>query len=171
MPSFYTSQMVLGHFALASIAKQTCFRRENLIFLAAASVLPDLLDKPAAILLGEPGRGVGHSLVILIAITFAAWIFASKLEISPKYLLIGTVMWVSHLVTDLVSPEILLWPFLGPLQPAPPFDFWNKIYQFYIVGSSPEEFWLEAFCITVAVGLWAVRSSVPSLGCRFRSTR
>ncbi|MGO9117183.1 MAG: metal-dependent hydrolase [Desulfomonilaceae bacterium] len=155
--------MVLGHFALASIAKQTCFQRENWVFLAGAAVLPDLLDKPASILLGVPGRGVGHSLFILISITLVAWILSSKLKISPKYLVVGTVMWASHLATDFVSSGVLLWPILGALEPAPPFDFWNKIYEFYIVRSSPEEFWLEVFCITAAVGLWAVRFSMPKL--------
>ena len=146
--------MILGHFALASVAKQTYFQRENLLFLAGAAVFPDLLDKPASILLGVPGRGVGHSLLILLAVTLLAWIFSSKLKISPKLLFAGIVMWVSHLATDLVNLGVLLWPFLGPLEPTPPFDFWNKIYQFYIVHSSPAEFWLEVLCITAALGLW-----------------
>src|SRR5208283_3584653 len=146
--------MILGHFALASIAKQTCFPRESLLFLAVASVFPDLIDKPASMLLGVPGRGVGHSLVILLAVTLLTWIFSSKLKISPKLLFAGVVMWVSHLTTDIVSLQVLLWPFLGPLEPAPPFDFWNKIYQFYIVHSSPEDLWLEVFCVTAALGLW-----------------
>jgi len=146
--------MILGHFALASIAKQTCFQRENLLFLAAASVFPDLLDKPASMLLGVPGRGVGHSLLILLAVTLLMWILSSKLKINPKLLFAGIVMWVSHLATDLVNLGVLFWPFLGPLEPAPPFDFWNKIYQFYIVHSSPEDLWLEVFCITAALGLW-----------------
>ncbi len=139
---------------MASIVKQTYFPRESLLFLAAASVFPDLLDKPASILLGVPGRGVGHSLLILLAVTLLTLIFSSKLKISPKFLFAGIVMWVSHLATDLVNLGVLLWPFLGPLEPAPPFDFWNKIYQFYIVHSSPAELGLEVLCIAAALGLW-----------------
>jgi membrane-bound metal-dependent hydrolase YbcI (DUF457 family) len=153
--------MILGHFAVASIAKQTYFHRETWAFLALASVFPDILDKPANILLGLPGRGAGHSLVVLTAVTLLVWILSPKLKSSPILLVAGTIMWVSHLAGDFVKLEVLLWPFLGPLEPTPPFDIWEKVHQFYVVRASPEQFWLEAICVTAALGLWAVRFFAP----------
>ena len=155
--------MILGHFAAASIAKQTCFQGENWAFLAVASLLPDLLDKPANILLGLPGRGVGHSLVVLTAVTLLAWLLSPKLKSNRNLLVAGTVMWVSHLAGDFVQLGVLLWPFLGPLEPTPPFDFWEKVHQFDVVRASPEQFWLEVSCVTAALGLWLVRSFMPGL--------
>ena len=56
--------MIIGHLAVVGIAKLTFFEIENLAVLAVASFGPDILDKPANILLGMPGRGMSHSLVV-----------------------------------------------------------------------------------------------------------
>ena len=47
--------MILGHLAIASIAKRK-FLAENFIFLLAASYGPDLVDKGLNLACGTPGR-------------------------------------------------------------------------------------------------------------------
>ncbi|MBI5248879.1 MAG: metal-dependent hydrolase [Desulfomonile tiedjei] len=155
--------MILGHFALASLAKQSCFHKDNWILLVVASIMPDLMDKPANIFLGLPGRGVGHSLIVLVAVAVFAWLLCSRLKINTDFLFPGVVMWLSHLAGDFVKPEVFFWPFLGQLEPSPRFDFWQKLYQFYIARVYPEQFWLEAFCVAAALSLWAFRSGIPRL--------
>lgn len=155
--------MILGHFAVPSIAKQTCFQHEQWVLLLAASLMPDLLDKPASIFLGLPGRGMGHSLALLVVVAAFAYALSVGLKRNTDFVFPGVVMWLSHLAGDLVKPEVLFWPFLGPPEPTPPFHFWDKIYQFYVMRLHPEQFWLEAFCLATALSLWVFRSLVPRL--------
>jgi tRNA (adenine37-N6)-methyltransferase len=155
--------MILGHFAVPSIAKQTYFQNEHWGLLLLASLMPDLLDKPASIFFGLPGRGMGHSLVLLVVVAAFAYVLPAGLKRNTDFVLPGVVMWLSHLAGDLVKPEILFWPFLGAPEPTPPFHFWEKIHQFYVIRLHPEQFWLEAFCLAIALSLWVFRSLVPKL--------
>ncbi len=139
--------MILGHFAVPSIAKQTFLQNEHWGLLLVASLMPDLLDKPASIFFGLPGRGMGHSLVLLAAVAGLAYLLTVGFKRNTNFLLPGIAMWLSHLGGDLVKPEVLFWPFLGRPEPTPPFDFWEKIYQFYVLRLHPEQFWLEVLCL------------------------
>lgn len=153
--------MILGHFALASVAKQTCFQKENWILLFAASIAPDLMDKPASLLLGLPGRGMGHSLFVLIIVAVITRAVYSRLKLSSDFLFAAVVMWLSHLAGDFVQPDVLFWPFLGSLESGSHFDFSEKLYDFYILRMHPEQFWLEIACIIATLGVWAFRSGLP----------
>jgi hypothetical protein len=182
--------MILGHLAIAVVGKQTVFQRTNLAFLAVAALLPDILDKPANFLLGLPGRGAGHTLIVFAAATCLVWLLSPSLRKNPYLLLSGMVMWGTHLAGDFVQWPVLLWPFAGALEPTPPISLavmihslpssaqlttnlwvasWDRLYQFYVLRSIPEEFWLDLSCIMMAVGIVAARSmflrpvrSVPS---------
>lgn len=176
--------MILGHLAIAVVGKQTVFQRTNLGFLAVAALLPDILDKPANFLLGLPGRGAGHTLIVFAAATCLAWLLSPSLRRNPYLLLSGMVMWGAHLAGDFVQWRLLLWPFSGALEPTPPASLaasihslptaaqlttnlwvasWDRLYQFYVLRSIPDEFWLDLLCITIALGLVAARSFVPRL--------
>jgi len=164
--SAYTGCMILGHAALAVIAKQTYFSRENVLFLVAASLFPDILDKPMSLFFSLPGRGVGHSLAAFAAIAGIAWVLAPRLRLSAGILISGAVMWLTHLASDFTKPQVLFWPLLGSLEPSPRFDVWEKIYQFYVARIYPEQFWLDVACIAIAVSLTAVnrmRSRIPAM--------
>jgi membrane-bound metal-dependent hydrolase YbcI (DUF457 family) len=156
--------MIFGHFALASLAKQTVFQRQNSLLLMFAAVMPDLLDKPANLLLGLPGRGIGHSLVMLLILVALTWIVCSRLKLNSDFILPGTVMWLSHLAGDFIAPKVFFWPFLGDLDPPQSFQLWEKIRNFYLAGIAPEQLWLEALCISAALALWFYKSVIPRLG-------
>ncbi len=174
--------MILGHPAIAVAANQTVFQRTNLAFLAVAALLPDILDKPASILLGLPGRGAGHTLIVFAAATCLAWLMSSSLRRNPHLLLCGMVMWSTHLAGDFVQWQLLLWPLSGALEHTASlapwewihsvplaghlativwFDFWKRMYQFYVIRLWPEQFWLDLFWITMGLGLVAARSLLP----------
>ena len=143
--------MILGHFAIAGIAKSTRFHRESLLFLTLASLGPDLFDKPANMLFGMPGRGMSHSLIFFAGVIVIFWLIWRWFKLNPKALSAGILLWGSHLVGDFVESQVLLWPFLGPLEPGPKFQMAEKLRLFYVNRSYPDQFWLEMFCITAFV--------------------
>ncbi|MGC8659645.1 MAG: metal-dependent hydrolase [Desulfomonilaceae bacterium] len=139
--------MILGHIAIAGIAKITRFREENLLFLALASLGPDLVDKTANIFLGMPGRGMSHSLLFFASLIATCLIVWKKFDLKPDTLLAGVVMWASHIIGDFPQSEVLLWPFVGPLEPGSKFHLVEKLNHFYVDRLYPDQFWLEVFCI------------------------
>lgn len=154
--------MILGHIAVAGIAKQTVFRKRGLSFLCAAALLPDLIDKPPSMLFDSPGRGVGHTLILFVAVCLLAWYFSPRIGLKSDVVVAGLVMWFAHLAGDFLEWGVLLWPFFtAGLEPTPKFDFWDKLYQFYVVRLWPEQFWLEVCCVTAVLGILAVRYLLP----------
>jgi len=150
--------MIFGHLAVVGIAKQTYFQKDRWVFLAVVAFGPDILDKTASIFLGLPRRGIGHSLILFLAVASAGWLFSSILRRGRNLLVPGAVMWFSHLAGDFPEWPLLFWPFLGLPEPSAHFDFWEKFYQYYVVRLWPEQFWLEIFCIVLALGLMVARS-------------
>jgi membrane-bound metal-dependent hydrolase YbcI (DUF457 family) len=155
----YTLLMILGHVALAGVAKRTCSERESFVFLAACALFPDFLDKPLSMFFSMPGRGVGHSLIVFLSVAATAWILGPKLKVARSAVFSGLALWLTHLAGDLVAWKVLFWPFLGPLDPATPFHFWEKIYQFYVARLYPEQFWLDVACVVAAVSIQTVLSA------------
>ncbi|MGC8604523.1 MAG: metal-dependent hydrolase [Desulfomonilaceae bacterium] len=143
--------MILGHLAIAGIAKTTRFHRESLFFLTLASLGPDLVDKSANMLLGTPGRGISHSLIFFAFVIFICWIAQKSLTVDTETITSGLLMWASHLLGDFVEVQVLFWPFLGPLEPGPKFRLTEKLRIFYLDRAYPDQFWLEMFCITALV--------------------
>ena len=143
--------MILGHFAIAGIAKSTRFHRESLFFLTLASLGPDLVDKSANMLFEMPGRGMSHSLIFFAGVIFICGLIWRWFKLNPEALTAGVLMWGSHLVGDFVQLQVLFWPFLGPLEPGTKFQVAEKVRLFYIDQLYPDQFWLEMFCITTLV--------------------
>ncbi|MGA8833838.1 MAG: metal-dependent hydrolase, partial [Desulfomonilaceae bacterium] len=110
--------MILGHLAIAGIAKLTRFRRESLLFLSLASLGPDLVDKTANMLFGMPGRGMSHSLIFFVGVIFICGLIWRSFKLNTDTLTAGVLMWGSHLVGDFVQLQVLFWPFLSPLEPG-----------------------------------------------------
>jgi len=149
--------MLLGHIAVASLAKQTIFQERNFLFLLVSSFMPDLIDKPLQMLFELPGRGVGHSLIVFFAVGLILVATSTRLSLPRSVLLAGLCMWFAHLAGDFLEWHILLWPFYKvPMEPYPKFDLGEKLYQFYIARMWPEQFWLEMVCITGALVLWVL---------------
>jgi len=150
--------MLLGHIAVAAIAKQTVFHERRFSFLFLASFAPDIIDKSAQLLFGLPGRGIGHSLLFFAAASILLLGMASRYSWSTGVLSAGLVMWFTHLMGDFPRWQVLFWPFYtGVPEPYPRFDFFEKLYQFYVIRAWPEQFWLEMFCIAAAITICLVR--------------
>ena len=143
--------MILGHFAIAGIAKSTRFHGESLFFLTLASLGPDLVDKSGYMFFGMPGRGISHSLIFFAGVTSICWIIWRLFKLKPDTLTAGVLMWGSHLIGDFVQLQVLFWPFLGPLEHGQKFYVTEKVRLFYIDQLYPDQFWLEMFCITTLV--------------------
>jgi membrane-bound metal-dependent hydrolase YbcI (DUF457 family) len=141
--------MIIGHLAVVGIAKLTFFERENLAVLAIASFGPDILDKPANILLGMPGRGMSHSLVVFAIVCILACIYWLKMTKNPRLLFAAIILWGSHLAGDFLQWRVLLWPFWGSLEPGPKFHFAEKLTSFYVEFRYPYQLWFEIICVTV----------------------
>jgi len=156
--------MILGHFAIASIAKRK-FLAENFAFLLAASYGPDLVDKALNLAYGAPGRGVGHSLLMLALLTAVGWLYCQWVRINKQLLYIGLILWSSHLITDLLELKIFLWPFLGYLPPEPHYALMERLWNYYVIQTSHGQLFLEIAFIIIAMILWgfyALRSRIRS---------
>jgi len=151
--------MILGHVAVAAIAKETFFAERNFSFLLLASFIPDIIDKTGYMLLGLPGRGMGHSLLVFVLGTITVLIVAPRFRLPRGLVSAGLLMWFVHLAGDFPQWDVLLWPlYPGTSEPYPKFNFFEKLHRFYVARLWPEQFWLEMVCIAVAVAIFIVRS-------------
>ncbi len=151
--------MILGHIAVAAIAKETFFAERNFSFLLLASFIPDIIDKTGYMLLGLPGRGIGHSLLVFVFGAVTVLIVAPRFRLPKGLVSAGLLMWFVHLLGDFPRMSVFLWPlYPAAPEPYPQFDLFQKLHQFYVARLWPEQFWLEMFCIAVAVAIFTVRS-------------
>jgi membrane-bound metal-dependent hydrolase YbcI (DUF457 family) len=111
--------MILWHLGATIAVARYVFRdpRMDLRFLLAGSLLPDLLDKPAALAAWDAlqsARLWGHSL-LLVSVLMTVVVMATRRG-RPRRRWMALVIGVFlHLVLDAIwtAPESLLWPFLG----------------------------------------------------------
>lgn len=158
--------MILGHLAIAGIAKRK-FSAENFLFLLAASFGPDLIDKSSALAFGAATRSMGHSLLMFALLTAAAWLFCQRFNLNQQLAGIGAILWLSHLTTDLLDLQTFFWPFLGPLPVGPQYTLMERLQNYYLLRLQPVQLSLEISLIIIAVILWApasLRSRLRSPG-------
>lgn len=154
--------MIIGHFAIAGILKQTWFERQNLLFLSVVGFGPDFVDKPLNMLFGLSGRCVGHSLLFYLAVILIACCFFYWLNFSSRTLFAGIVMWGTHIIGDFLAPQVLFWPFLGEWEPSSRFHVFQKLWQFYVDRLYFAQFWMEIACIAILVALLLTKAFVSS---------
>lgn len=154
--------MILGHLAIASIAKQT-FLAENFILLFAASCGPDLIDKSLGIAFDAASRSAGHSILTFALLAAAAGLFCQRFNLNKQLVGIGAVLWLSHLTADLLDLEIFFWPVLGPLPVGPPSTLTERLRDYYLLWRNPVQLSIEISLIIIAVILWAPSSLRGSL--------
>ncbi len=145
--------MILGHLAIAGLAKLTYFRQENLAMMIFASYGPDILDKPASLLFGLPGRGASHSLLaftILVIVLGAYWL---RINYRPRLFAAATSLWASHLASDFLEWQILLWPFAGSLHLRPKFQVADKLFAYYVKLQYPYQLAVELISILAIIGI------------------
>ncbi|MBF0551279.1 MAG: hypothetical protein HQK60_12165 [Deltaproteobacteria bacterium] len=149
--------MILGHLAVANVAKNTFLKNENYLFLIFSCYGPDFMDKPGRVLFGLAGRGFGHSILTFSILSIAAYIFCREFRVPMKYLYVGMAMWVGHLASDMVDPEVLFWPFMGPIPISPQNTLMESVYDFYVGRVSIACFTLDVLCISSALFLGYLR--------------
>jgi|WetSurMetagenome_2_1015567.scaffolds.fasta_scaffold962915_1 hypothetical protein len=153
--------MIIGHLAIACIAKQTWFEKENLLLLSLAAFGPDLVDKPANMLLGLPGRGISHSLIFFFAMIAIAFLLRTWLKFSSRTLIAGIAMWGTHLVGDFLQLQVLFWPFGGHWEPSSKFHVVEKLLHFYVDRLYFAQFWMEMACVVTLFALLLSRLFLP----------
>lgn len=108
---------IFGHIGFTVAAVRVVDRETDLRLPMLLSILPDLLDKPAAFLLPNLVRGntrnFGHTL--LCAFVVLAFLLARRRRLGSLLLL--WACYVGHFLLDRMwldkDPTILFWPFLG----------------------------------------------------------
>jgi hypothetical protein len=116
---------VLGHVGLTVAAVRAADREADLRLPALLSLLPDLVDKPVAVLLPglvhESTRNFAHTLLAASAVLVL--LLAARRRLGNPLLL--WACYAGHLVLDRMwltdGPVILLWPLLGPFPAWSPF--------------------------------------------------
>ncbi len=128
----------LGHMGLtAALGKLVLregarLRKLDYRLLLLGSLLPDLIDKPIALLLGIQGRSVAHTLLFSISLTLFLVLPLIVPNLYPKRIAVRlsnplpilTVGVWTHLLLDRIweEPSVVLWPFLGVGFPKATFD-------------------------------------------------
>ncbi len=112
--------LLFAHVGLA-LASARFLSRVSLAFLVLGSMLPDIIDKPLGLIVfGSPnmGRTFAHTLLFLMLL--------SALCLYSRDIRLFSLTWgvLIHLSLDFMwdSPQILLWPLLGPFPTAPLLD-------------------------------------------------
>ena len=144
--------MIIGHltttYALAAPLGRRFPVLRNIPPLLVGAYLPDLIDKPLNLIFGLPGRGMGHS-VILMAVAFYLLI---RILPSRRNLLIPLAVGAFlHLALDLASPVVLLWPLLGNWEQYGTFEPTGNLSRYYLHFNYPGQLALEVisypFCL------------------------
>lgn len=121
--------------------------------LLIGSYIPDIIDKTLNLTIGLPTRGYAHTLLIpVLFFTCLTMITRHKTQLIVKSLYIGTIC---HLIQDLISFNLLLWPFLGPIpNTAPKMNFLMSLKRFYIDIYNPILFIAEI--LSIGIWLWLI---------------
>lgn len=143
--------MILGHAALAVLAKRTTAKAMPITLLLVAAYGPDLIDKTGMLLLGTSSKGIGHTLAMFAAVSMA-------LALAFRRWQVLVLLWLSHLVLDLTEKSVLFWPLFGPLPVSAPYDLSEGFISFYSGRGSHAVLALDLACIAVTLTvMWAQR--------------
>src|SRR5262245_12502009 len=115
--------MIFGHLTVTAAVYHVVAPRGGptralpLAPLLLGAYLPDLLDKPIAIVTGLSGRGYFHSLVVeAVLVALLAWPLRRRRRVWAA-LGVGVL---AHLLEDWVPLDVLLAPLLGSIPDTPP---------------------------------------------------
>lgn len=147
--------MILGHAALAVLARRTVFRSVPWPLLLLAGYGPDLIDKTGMLLARTSSKGIGHTLLfyVLLLAALAAWpSFRRTGRPGPVWLAVA-LLWLSHLLLDLTQAIILAWPFRGPFPATDPYDLADGFLAFYSGHGNRAVLALDVACIACSLAV------------------
>jgi hypothetical protein len=158
--------MIVGHAALAYVAKRRYFEAPAFRVLLIASYFPDLLDKPASFFFGASGRGFGHSILCFIIALCCMQLVVSLGKMDKSVMKACALLWISHLLTDFTELNTLFWPVLGDFAARPSFDFVAVINKMYVDFGTPHQLIAEVFFVALAGWYWLNENRLlkPALG-------
>jgi hypothetical protein len=148
----------LGHSGITAAVARRLDRAADLRAVAVAALLPDLVDKPVALLFPGFAQGwtrlAGHSLAFL-----ALFALASGLAWRRRALIL-VLACALHLLLDLDFdlPHTTFWPFLGLVPPPHPIPYMDRLWakmNLYTVGGE-----LAGLACWVALW-WEARRGAP----------
>lgn len=123
---------ILGHIGLTVAGARAVDRGVDLRWAALLAILPDIIDKPIALL--APGlinhntRNVGHSFLASLFVLAALWALRRRVK-NPLLL---WACYLGHFLLDRMwrssYPLIMFWPLLGALPPCAPAKFQDLVY-------------------------------------------
>ena len=144
--------MILGHLTATYALSAPLGRRYPVLTtvgpLLFGAYLPDILDKPLNILLGLPGRGLGHS-AVLLALVF--YLLIRAVPARRRLLIPLAVGAFLHLAQDLTQPATLLWPLMGSWHQSESITLLDNVWGYYFHFDHPGQLALEIasypFCL------------------------
>jgi membrane-bound metal-dependent hydrolase YbcI (DUF457 family) len=148
--------VILGHLTVTAAGHHLLRRRWPALpvplgALLVGAYLPDLLDKPMALLTGLSGRGYGHSILVQVVLfAVAGTLFRRQLRLVAT-LALGCLI---HLLQDWVTLEVLLAPMLGPIPQVEMQPLLVKLIVFYTSGSL--QMWIEVAAVLYWIGVGAL---------------
>jgi membrane-bound metal-dependent hydrolase YbcI (DUF457 family) len=121
--------------------------------LVLGAYLPDIVDKPLALLTGLSGRGYAHSLVVQ-ALVFGVLFVVARCHTRPlAALALGSVL---HLLQDWPPLGVVLAPLLGPIPHEPAATFLARILRFYTTPGAQLALECAAVLYWLAAGVSAL---------------
>jgi len=154
--------MILGHLTVTYVAGKRfekvypfLARTPALIF---GAYLPDLIDKPLAMVTEMPGRGIFHSAVVISLLLFA--LLAAFPERRGTLMAIGAGAFF-HILEDMSAPVFTFWPLLGGWPPIQYTGLTEKLLDYYIYFKLPYQFTIEA--VSYPIFIWLLLKRKVSL--------
>ncbi|MBF0517381.1 MAG: hypothetical protein HQK97_09750 [Nitrospirae bacterium] len=155
--------MIAGHGPCSYVFQRLLkLRPTNIVFLFAASYLPDFFDKTIALVFHMTGRGYFHSLTVMFSLYALTYIAASKFR--PDYrefVHLGAIYYALHLIFDFPDLKIIFWPYLGPIQRTGHFAPLEHLNNYYILWQHPGMLSAEIMFITIFIIL-KMKDSKPA---------
>lgn len=120
--------LLFGHTGIACTVVRALDPRPRLRWIALASILPDLVDKPIAMLL--PGFANGWTRLAAHSLTgLAVFALLAGLRLRARALPL-VLAYATHLALDRLweDPMIYFWPVLGFFPPPHPIPYWDRFW-------------------------------------------
>ncbi len=154
----YAGHLTVTYAARGALKKQLPVLRP-LYPLLLGALLPDVVDKPLAILFDYPGRCLAHSAVILALGFFILFRLMPRHRETLATVAVGAAF---HLAEDWAQLNVLAWPLLGTWEYFPLQGIGENMLSFYRGEPHPYMFAVEVASWPLCLYYW-LKARVPSI--------